>query len=170
MSCITKDMFAPFLEMLKKNVSYTDTIKVLVNMQSAAERCLRRPSLAVWKERQSEIANTKRVKCEAYKTFADKAFILESRRKEIAKRCDGPLKDCPEHKKMVSQLVRASKVMGKKVRSVPNFNKQISLPSGLVSSSFTTAGRGRARRGARAPSRRSARATARTARCPRSSP
>ena len=47
-------------EMLKKNVSYTDTIKVLVNMQSAAERCLRRPSLAVWKARQSEIANSKR--------------------------------------------------------------------------------------------------------------
>ncbi|MDE0333260.1 MAG: hypothetical protein OXL41_15505 [Nitrospinae bacterium] len=108
-------------EMLKKNVSYTDTIKVLVKMQSAAERCLRRPSLSVWKGRQSEIANTKKVKCGAYKTFADKAFILESQRKQVAKRCDAPLKDCPEHKKMVSQLVRASKVMGKQVRSVPNF-------------------------------------------------
>ena len=106
-------------EMLKKDVSYTDTIKVLVNMQSAAERCLKRPSLAAWKGKQSEIANSKKMICEAYKTFADKAFILESRRKEIAKRCDAPLKECPEHKKMVSQLVQASKVMGKQVRSVP---------------------------------------------------
>ena len=85
-------MFAPFGDMLKKDVSYTDTIKVLVNMQSAAERCLKRPSLAVWKGRQSEIANSKKVICGASKTFADKAFILESRRKEMAKRCDGPLR------------------------------------------------------------------------------
>ncbi len=106
-------------EMLTKDVSYTDTIKVLVNMQSAAERCLRRPSLSVWKNRQSEIARSKRVICRAYKTFADKAFHLESRRKEVAKRCDAPLKECPEHKKIVSQLVQASKVMGKQTRSVP---------------------------------------------------
>ena len=107
-------------DMLKKDVSYTDTIKVLVNMESAAERCLKRPSLAVWKGRQSEIANSKKVMCEAYKTFADKAFILESRRKEVAKRCDVPLKKCPEHKKIVSQLVQASKVMDNQVRSVPS--------------------------------------------------
>ena len=107
-------------DMLKNNVSYTDTIKVLVNMQNAAERCLRRPSLSVWKGRQSEIANSKKVKCEAYKTFADKAFILESRRKEVAKRCDAPLKECPEHKSIVSQLIQAAKVMGNQVRSVPS--------------------------------------------------
>ena len=106
-------------DMLKKDVSYTDTIKVLVNMQSAAERCLNRPSLPVWKARQSEIARTKQVICQARKTFAEKAFHLESRRKEIAKRCDAPLKKCAEHKNIVSQLVQASKVMGKKLRSVP---------------------------------------------------
>ena len=106
-------------EMLKKNVSYTDTIKVLVNMQSAAERCLARPSLLVWKNRQSEIANSKKVKCSAYKTFADKAFILESRRKEVAKRCDVSLSKCSEHKAVVNSLVEASQVMAKKVRSVP---------------------------------------------------
>ncbi len=105
-------------EMLKKDVSYTDTIKVLVNMQSAAERCLRRPPLPVWKARQSEIANSKKVKCGAYKTFADKAFILESRRKEVAKRCDAPLSNCSEHKAVVNSLVEASQVMAKKVRSV----------------------------------------------------
>ena len=61
-------------------------------MQSAAERCLARPSLPGMEgTRQSEIANSKKVKCGAYKTFADKAFILESRRKEVAKRCDAPL-------------------------------------------------------------------------------
>ena len=106
--------------MLKKNVSYTDTIKVLVNMQSAAERCLRRPSLPVWKARQSEIANSKKVKCGAYKTFADRAFILESRRKEIAKRCDVPLSKCKEHKAVVNSLVEASQKMAKQVRSVPS--------------------------------------------------
>ena len=88
-------------------------------MQSAAERCLRRPSLSVWKKRQSEIARSKQVICQARKTFAEKAFILESQRKEVAKRCDVPLKKCPEHKNIVSQLVQASKVMGNQVRSVP---------------------------------------------------
>ena len=106
-------------ETLKKDVSYTDTIKVLVNMQSAAERCLRRPSLAVWKARQSEIAHSKKVICRAYKTFADKAFHLESRRKEIAKRCDVPLSKCSEHKAVVNSLVEVSQVMSKKVHSVP---------------------------------------------------
>ena len=106
-------------ETLKKNVSYTDTIKVLVNMQSAAERCLARPSLSVWAGRQSEIANSKKVKCEAYKTFAEKAFILESRRIQITKRCDVPLSKCDEHKAIVNSLVEASQVMAKKVHSVP---------------------------------------------------
>ena len=105
-------------EMLKKNVSYTDTIKVLVNMQSSAERCLARPSLLVWKNRQSEIANSKKVICGAYKSFADKAFILESRRKEVAKRCDAPLSNCSEHKAVVNSLVEASQIMAKQVRSV----------------------------------------------------
>ena len=107
------------MDMLKNDVAYTDTIKVIVNMQSAAERCLKRPSLSVWGEKQSEIAHSKQIKCGAYKTFADRAFYLESQRIKVAKRCDVPLRECDEHENIVSQLIQASKEMGSQIRSVP---------------------------------------------------
>ena len=106
-------------DMLKKDVSYTDTIKVLVKMQSAAERCLARPSLSVWKGRQSEITHSRRVICGAHKNFAEKAFYLESRRKKVALQCENSLRECAAHKAVLGEIVKEAQKMAKKVRSVP---------------------------------------------------
>ena len=113
-------------DMLENDVSYTDTIKVLENMKSAAERCLKRPSLSVWGARQSEIANSKRVMCQAYKDFAEKALGteqvigLEFQRIEIAKRCDVALSECTEHQGIFQEIVQAAQTMHMKVDPVPN--------------------------------------------------
>ena len=106
-------------DMLKNNVSYTDTIKVLTNMQSSAERCLRRPSLSVWGGKQSQVAHSKKVICGAYKIFAEKAFILESKRLGIAKRCESSLRDCEEHKAVFGEIVKEAQKLAKTTHSVP---------------------------------------------------
>lgn len=112
-------------DMLENDVSYTDTIQVLENMKSAADRCLKRPSLSVWGTRQDEIANSKQVICQARKDFAEKALGteqvpgLEFRRIEIAKHCDVALSRCPEHQAIFQELVQATQEMNNEVNSVP---------------------------------------------------
>ena len=105
--------------MLKDDVSYTDTIKVLENMRSAADRCLRRPSLSVWGARQGEIAHSKQIVCQARRDFAEKAIDLEFRRIEIAKHCDAALSECTEHQAIFNQIVQAVQEMNNKTSSVP---------------------------------------------------
>ena len=106
-------------DMLKNNVSYTDTIQVLENMKSAAGRCLKRPSLAVWGARQDEIARSKQVICQAERDFTEKALDLEFRRIEIAKHCDAALSECAEHQAIFNQIVQAVQEMNNKTSSVP---------------------------------------------------
>ncbi len=105
-------------EMLKNDVSYTDTLEVLGNLHKSAERCLERPSLSIWGARQSEIANSKQVICQAQKDFAVKALDLESQRIEIAKRCDVTLSECDEHQNIFQEIVRLNGERNNKVGSV----------------------------------------------------
>ena len=106
-------------DMLENDVSYTDTIQVLENMKSAADRCLRRPSLSVWGARQSEIANSKQVICQAHKDFAEQVINLEYQRIEIAKRCDVALNKCTEHQGIFQKMVQKVQEMINKINSVP---------------------------------------------------
>ena len=106
-------------DILKNDVSYTDTVKVLDNMKNAADRCLKRSSLSVWEARQNEIANSKHVICKAQRDFAEKALGLESRRIEIAKRCDVALSECVEHQNIFQELAQEVNDMNNKVNSVP---------------------------------------------------
>lgn len=106
-------------DMLKNDVSYTDTAKVLDNMRRSAERCLIRPSLSIWGAKQSEIANSKQVICRAQRDFAEKALDLESRRIEIAKRCDVALIECTEHQAIFNQIKQAAQELNNKTSSVP---------------------------------------------------
>lgn len=111
--------------MLKNDVSYTDTIQVLENLKSAADRCLKRPSLSIWRARQKEIANSKQVICQAQKDFTEKALGteqvpgLEFRRIEVAKHCDGSLKECTAHRAIFQELVQAVQEMNNEINSVP---------------------------------------------------
>lgn len=106
-------------DMLRNDVSYTDTIEVLENLKKTAERCLERPSLSVWGHRQSEISNSKQVICQAREEFADKALELEFQRMEIAKHCVNALKECEEHKFIFNQIIQASNDMVRKMKTVP---------------------------------------------------
>ena len=112
-------------DMLKNDVSYTDTIQVLENMKSAADRCLKRPSLSVWGERQKEVTNSKKVICQAQKDFAvkvlgtEQVIGLEFQRIEIAKHCADSLSECEEHQAIIQEIVQASQEMNSKVNSVP---------------------------------------------------
>ena len=106
-------------DMLKNDVSYTDTIQVLENMKSAADRCLKRPSLSIWGARQNEITDSKQVICQARKDFAEKTHDLELQRIEIAKYCEVSLKECDAHKTVFSQIAQAAREMVREMKTVP---------------------------------------------------
>lgn len=106
-------------DMLENDVSYTDTIQVLENMKSVADRCLKRPSLSVWGARQDEITKSKQVICQAQKDFAEKALEIEFQRIEIAKRCDVALSECAEHQAIFQEIVQANQKRKNKINSVP---------------------------------------------------
>ena len=98
---------------------YVDTKTVLTNMQKAAERCLKRPSLSVWNGKREVITKALRVRCQAMKDFADDALELERTRIAIAQDCSVPLRECSEHQDVVSQVASLEDTMWSKLDSVP---------------------------------------------------
>ena len=106
-------------DMLTNNVSYTDTKEILKKMMTVAERCLKRPSLSIW-EKETQIFHSKQVICQAQKTFAESALVLEGHRIEAANKCgDTPLSGCNEHQSIIDQLIQISRERGNVIRSVP---------------------------------------------------
>lgn len=104
---------------LKTGVSYSDTLAVLTKMQDSAERCLRRPSLSVWKEKREVMGHSLKVRCRAQKDFAKRAFILEQKRIAEAKNCSVPLNKCVKHQDIFRQLIRLADEMLGTLNSVP---------------------------------------------------
>ena len=101
-----------------EKVSYTDTLEVLGKMLDSAERCLQRPALAVWKSKRAEIGHALKVRCRAKRDFAEQAIPVEEKRMVTAERCAVPLKECPEHQKIMNTLIGLANAMSKKLNSV----------------------------------------------------
>lgn len=102
-----------------ERTEYTDTLEVLNKMHVAAERCLQRPALAVWKHKQGEIGNALRVRCGAMQDFAIDAIPLEKERLGVARQCAGPLKECSEHQEIINALIGLINTMFEALNSVP---------------------------------------------------
>ena len=96
---------------------YEDSVEVLEKMRDSAERCLRRPALSEWQNKRGQTHQAMQVQCQARRDFATQAIPLEQERINVARKCSGPLSDCPEHQEIVNQLVDLSNVMGDKVDS-----------------------------------------------------
>ena len=107
-------------EILENAEEYTDTLAVLSKMRDSAERCLKRPALAVWKHKQAEIGHAMQVHCGAYWDFATKALPLEEKRLSTARQCAEPLNECGEHQKIINDLIDLVNIMWGKVDSVPS--------------------------------------------------
>ncbi|MCY4321923.1 MAG: hypothetical protein OXC37_05955 [Bdellovibrionaceae bacterium] len=102
------------------NISYIDTKEVLIRMRDSSERCLRRPSLSVWKGDRETIAYSLQLRCQAMWYFADEALILEEKRISAERDCAStPIKECSEHQNIVNQLVDLSHIMQKQLDSAP---------------------------------------------------
>ena len=106
-------------DILKTGVSYSDTFAVLTKLRDSAERCLRRPSLSVWKEKREEMGHSLKVQCQALKDFVERAFTLEQNRIAEAKNCTVPLKKCVKHQNIINQLIRLANEMWGTLNSVP---------------------------------------------------
>ena len=75
--------------------------KALENMKQSSERCLARPSLPVWKEKQEHTYQVMQVRCKTMRDFSIQVYPLEQERIRIAEECVDSLKDCSEHNKVV---------------------------------------------------------------------
>ena len=102
-----------------ERTEYTDTLEVLNKMRVAAERCLQRPALAVWKHRRQETAHIMRVRCGGDRDLAIDALPLEKERLGVARQCAGPLKECSEHQEIINALIGLSKTRKETLNSVP---------------------------------------------------
>ncbi len=103
-----------------EKTEYTDTLEVLSKMRDSAERCLRRPALSVWKHKQREIGHAMQVRCGATRDFALDALPLEKERLSTARQCTAPLKECPEHQKIIDTLISLVNTMQEQLNSVPS--------------------------------------------------
>ncbi|MDE0119070.1 MAG: hypothetical protein OXM55_03580 [Bdellovibrionales bacterium] len=104
---------------LRGDIEYVDTEEVVYKMRESSERCLRRPSLAVWKDDRGVIAHALRVHCQAMWDFANDALSLEEERIRVAKNCSVALRECSAHKKIMDQLKQLAIEMKDKSKSVP---------------------------------------------------
>ena len=102
-----------------EKTEYTDTLEVLRKMRDSAKRCLARPALSVWKHKQREIGHAMQVRCGASWDFAEGALPLEQKRLSVARQCIMPLKECPEHQKIIDTLISLVNNMMETLNSVP---------------------------------------------------
>ena len=103
-----------------EKTEYTDTLEVLRKMRDSADRCLRRPALAIWKHNRGETSHIMQVRCGATLDFAEGALPLEQERLSVARQCVMPLNECPEHQTIMNTLIGLSKIRVDKLNSVPS--------------------------------------------------
>ena len=106
-------------DVLRTNSKYSDLIEVLDKMYNSAERCLQRPSLAVWKSNRQAVWDYLQVRCGAMRDFAERALVLESERVAAAGKCTGSLSECLEHTEIARQIIAALRLMWDTIDTVP---------------------------------------------------
>ena len=107
-------------------VSYTDTLEVLLKMQTVAKQCVDRPSLSAWWDREAEVFNFQQIRCTAYLNYANAVLPLEEKRINTAQTCTTSLSECPEHREILNQIEKEEKEMEAQIRQIP---KQYLLPN-----------------------------------------
>lgn len=103
----------------EKETFYNDTLEVLNKMEEAANRCLARPALAVWEEKQETIYQAQQIQCSAYLNFAEEVYFLEQQRLEIDQNCTVPLKECAEHQEIFNKIRQLASDMFDQIDSAP---------------------------------------------------
>ncbi len=90
-----------------ERVSYTDTLEALHKMREAAVRCLKRPALSAWKEKQERVYEAQQIKCGASLEFAETVLPLEQQRLQVEKSCVAHPSQCSEHQQVVAEMTQA---------------------------------------------------------------
>ena len=103
----------------EEKLTYVDTLDVLGKMRDAAERCVQRPSLSGWYDKEAEVYEVQQVRCGAYLDYARAVLPLEQRRIEVAQSCTVPLGRCPNHQNIVNQLDQQRRMMEAAINTIP---------------------------------------------------
>ena len=103
----------------RERLSYVDTLDVLGKMQRSAERCVKRPSLSGWYEKEKDLYQVQQVRCGAYLDYARSVLPLEEQRIKAARGCRGPLGGCSSHQEVLNQINRIKSMMNRAISSIP---------------------------------------------------
>ena len=103
----------------EEKLGYTDAFEVLSKMQSSAERCLRRPSLAGWYDKQEAVYEVQQFRCQAYLDYAKAVFPLEKERAETVRTCENRLSECEAHQEVLHEINGLKDVMIRQTNSIP---------------------------------------------------
>ena len=103
----------------EERLTYTDSLDVLEKMQRSAERCMQRPSLSGWWDKEEELYQVQQVRCGAYLNYARSVLPLEERRIQVAESCAIPLAGCPAHQEIVNEISRNAAAMNEAIHSIP---------------------------------------------------
>ena len=102
-----------------EKVSYIDTSEVLSRMQSSAERCLRRPSLSGWWDKEKTVYEVQQFRCRAYLNYATAVLPLEEERAKAAGACEVRLSECEAHRKVLNDINQLKVILTQEINSLP---------------------------------------------------
>lgn len=102
-----------------EKLDYTDAFEVLSKMQHSAERCLQRPSLSAWYEKQDAIYEAQQFRCQVYLDYAQAVWPLEEQRATVARACKTPLSACEAHQEVLHEINRLKDIMTQNISSLP---------------------------------------------------
>ena len=102
-----------------EKLDYTDAFEVLSKMQHSAERCLQRPSLSVWYDKQDAVYGAQQFRCQVYLDYAKAVLPLEEERAEAARACETRLSECEAHQEVLNEINRRRDVMTQEINSLP---------------------------------------------------
>lgn len=103
----------------EEKLDYTDAFEVLSKMQSSAERCLKRPSLAGWEDKREAVYEVQQFRCQAYLDYAKAVFPLEKERAKTVRTCENRLSKCEAHQEVLHEINGLKDIMIRQINSIP---------------------------------------------------
>lgn len=113
------NIYSKVLGDIVNRIFHSNTLEILQKMGDAATRCLRRPALAVWKEKKERVYRTQQIECRAYLDFVEATYPLEDERIQIADNCKVSIKQCKRHKEKIKEIIEAAQTLFRELKKSP---------------------------------------------------
>ena len=110
------------INIINKNIGYSDTLQTLMLIRESSEECLNIPQYSqIWDNFNDY--KVSQVVCQARKEFANTVLEegIEQKRLEAEEQCHAKglkMQDCPEHKQIIEQLITLNQRVNEAIDSI----------------------------------------------------